>query len=767
MKILRTLMFLTALTAASCTDAASDGYVDWVNPLQGTNSVNEFSTGNTYPAVALPWGMNFWTPQTRVNGNGWQYVYTDTTLQGFKQTHQPSPWINDYGCFSLLAQCDEPVGNQKKRAVGFSHDDEISRPHYYKVTTADGITTEITPANAGAMFRFSYPECDDALLVIDCFHGEGGVSVDVGKGSVSGYSKFYAKNNNIRLPENFATYFTLTFDREIVGYGVFDEGRKIEGRTSVEGKNAMMYLRFGKARCVTASVASSFISAEQAEVNRERELAGKTFEVVKRDAAAKWNHRLSRIDVKGGSDEQRYTFYSALYRTLLFPRNLTEYTTSGKAVHYNFYDGSVAEGVMYADNGFWDTFRAVHPLFTLVYPSTSSSLMEALLNIYREGGWLPEWFSPAYKDCMIGQNSVSVVTDALAKGIDGFDQDLMYEAMVKGANAEGPNATGRKGFDYYNRLGYVPSDVGVRESVSRTLEYAYNDFCLSRYAALTNRDARDVELYRHRASNYRHVFDSTINFVRPRLESGRWSDDYAPDMWGGAFTEGSAWHWTWSVFHDPAGLIRLMGGEEAFVARMDSVFTAAPTFDHSKYKRVIHEMAEMAAINMGQYAHGNQPIQHMIYLYNYAGKPYKTQQHIAEVCDKLYTSGRADGKGLCGDEDNGQTSAWYVFSSLGFYPVCPGTSQYVIGTPRFEEAVIALENGREFKVRAVNAAPGNIYIQSATLNGEPFEESYITHNQITAGGELVFVMGDCPNKEWASASRPYSMSQSDNIKTLK
>ena len=735
--------------------------VDLVNPLQGTASVFEFSTGNTYPAVCLPWGMNFWTPQTRANGNGWQYVYFDNTIQGFKQTHQPSPWINDYGCFSLMPQLNEPIYNQKKRAVGFSHENEESRPYYYGVTLDNGIKTEITPSHSGAIFQFTYPKDNQPYLLLDCFHHQGDVTVDTATGIVTGKSSFYAPNNNTVLPDNFATHFRLTFDTPIVEYGVFIDGKKHKGVTTASGKNAALYLSFGDTDKVEAKVISSFIGEEQAEVNYNRELKPYDFETLKQRAYTNWNGELSKLKVEGGTLEQQRTFYTALYRTMLFPRKTHEYDADNKQVHYSFFSGDVKAGSMYADNGFWDTFRAVHPFFTIMYPSLSEEIMQALVNISDQGGWLPEWFSPGYKDCMIGQNSVSVIADAYAKGIRGFDTDKMFAAMVKGANNEGPNATGRKGFEDYNKLGYIPHDKGVRESVSRTLEYAYNDFCIARFGEMTGQDEAIIKQHRERAMNYKHVFDESINFVRPKGADGSWHTAYTPDMWGGSFTEGSAWHWTWCVFHDPKGLMELMGGASEFRHMLDSVFTAAPTFDLTNHKHVIHEMKEMVACEMGQYAHGNQPIQHMVYLYNYAGEPYKAQYHAREIMDKLYSSGITDGKGLCGDEDNGQTSAWYVFSALGFYPVCPGEPEYVIGSPLFEKTSMTLENGNTFSVTAHNNSDANRYIQSAKLNGVVFDRTFIRHDEIMAGGELEFVMGPTPNKAWAigEEARPFSMSQ--------
>ncbi len=757
-KLLKTLFIVVSLLSSATILFAERRMapVDYVNVLQGTNSEPDFSTGNTYPAVAMPWGMNFWTPQTRNNGNGWQYVYSDKKILGFKQTHQPSPWINDYGCFSLMPQLDKPVLSDTERGVSYTRDNEQASPYLYEVLLENGICTKMTATNSGAALDFMYPENAESLVLLDCFPGKGIVRVDLETNKIIGSAGFNSRGHH--LPDNFATHFVIHFKEKIKGFSIYEEGIPKSGN-EIEGQHIQVVLSFGPARKVRTRIASSFISSQQAELNYHREVEGRSLEKLAIKSRSEWNRKLSSITVKGKNLEQKRIFYTAMYRAFLFPRKTHEYDEHGNQIHYSFFDGKIHDGPMYADNGFWDTFRAVHPLFTLIAPSLTAELMDALLNIYHEGGWLPEWFSPGYRNCMIGQNSVSVITDAYQKGIGDFDTDEMLVAMLKGAENEGPDATGRVASEEYDLFGYVPSDIGVRQSVSRTLEYAYNDYCIARFASLAGCSDEIVGKYQQRAFSYSNVFDSSIGFVRPKDSQGEWSDFYSPEMWGPDFTEGSAWHWTWCVFHDPAGLIKLMGGEDAFVARMDSVFVAPPVVGLGTRKKMIHEMSEMIAGGMGQYAHGNQPIQHMPYLYNYAGAPWKTQEKVHEIARKLYHSGVEDGKGLCGDEDNGQTSAWYVFSSLGFYPVCPGTGEYIIGTPMFEEAKLSLPNHKKFIVRVKNLSEDNIYIQSAKLNGKVFNESYIRHEQIVEGGVLEFVMGTQPNKEWASESRPFSLSE--------
>ncbi|MDO9634501.1 MAG: GH92 family glycosyl hydrolase [Paludibacter sp.] len=733
--------------------------VDLVNPLQGTDSSFEISTGNTYPAVAVPWGTNFWTPQTGVNGNGWQYVYNDSIIRGFKQTHQPSPWINDYGCFSVFPTNNKKVFASKQRGLAFKHENEVARPYYYSVLFhKEKIKTELTATNSGSVFRLHYADRENAYLIIDGFHGEGKLDLDVKNGKLTGYSKWYAPNNKANLPANFATHFVIAFDQEILEYGVFNKNAPVPNQTSIKGVNVGMYVRLKltPANQALVRIGSSFIGLEQAKVNLKREINNAGFDELTAKNKKAWTVLMDKIQVEGGTLEERKTFYTALYRTLLFPRRLHETTADGKIKHYSPLNGKIEDGFYYTDNGFWDTFRAVHPFFTMVYPSISSEIISSLNNYYKEGGWFPEWCSPGYKDCMIGQNSVSLVADAYIKGIRGFDAEMAFEAMVKGANNEGPiEAVGRDGVKWYNKMGYIPYNVGKTESVSKTLEYAYNDYCISIMAKALGKPQEVVDLYAKRAMNYKNVFDSNINFVRPKDDKGKWLTPFRPDAWGGSFTEGSSWHWSFTVMHDPAGLIQLMGGKKRFIERMDSLFVAEPTFDYTNYKKVIHEMTEMVLCEMGQYAHGNQPIQHAIYLYNYAGQPYKTQQRVREVMSKLYDSSES---GLCGDEDNGQTSAWYVFSALGFYPVCPGSREYVIGSPLFDKATIHLENGNQFTVITQNNSPENIYIQSAKLNGKKFNNSFITHQEIMDGGELEFIMSNKPNYKWAANSSPFSMS---------
>ncbi len=527
-----------------------------------------------------------------------------------------------------------------------------------------------------------------------------------------------------------------------------------------EGDHAVAVIGFRTRRgeVVTARVASSFISPEQAVLNLEREIAGRGFDEVRDAARDRWNDELGRFRVEGGTDDRMRTFYSTLYRTLLFPRMFYEYDDKGNIIHYSPYNGEVLPGRLFTDNGFWDTFRAAMPFITLFYPEVSSHIMEGLENAYLESGWLPEWASPGHRDCMIGSNSASLIADAYLKGIRGYNIDTLWNALVKNTKGNGPvHSVGRYGAEYYNDLGYVPYDAGIDENVARTLEYAYADWCLWRLATELGRPQEEIDLFAVRSQNWRNVFDSERKLMRGRNGDGTFQSPFSPFKWGDAFTEGNSWHYTWSVFHDVAGLADMMEGTQQMAQMLDSVFKVPPVFDDSYYGFPIHEIREMQIMNMGNYAHGNQPVQHMIYLYNYTPEPWKAQMRVREVMDKLYNY---TPDGYCGDEDNGQTSAWYVFSVLGFYPVTPGTGEYVFGSPLFRKATVTFEDGQQMVIEAPRNSDKNIYVEAIRLNGKRLNVNYVTHAQLQTGGKLEFTMRASPDKERGTnpVSYPYSMS---------
>ena len=756
-----TLMLSTYVVNGQTTNNISGSLVEYVNPLVGTDSDFALSNGNTYPAIALPWGMNFWTPQTNKMGNGWAYMYDDTKIRGFKQTHQPSPWIGDYAAFSLFPETGKLIVEENKRGSWYSHKVEIAKPHYYSAYLSNyDVITEITPTERAAQFRFTFPESDASHILIDAFNKGSMVKISSKERKITGY----CRNNSGGVPENFHNYFVITFDKDFSEVATWKDSILSNGSSIAEGKHVMAAISFKtkKGEIIVANVASSFISLEQAELNLQREIGLNTFEQTKSKAELAWNKEFSRVKVEGGTLEQTRTFYTALYRTMLFPRKFYEIDANNKVVHYSPYNGKVLSGYMFTDNGFWDTFRAVFPFFTLMHPTLTSQIMEGLANTYSESGWLPEWASPGHRDCMIGSNSAVNIADAYLKGIRGFDITKLYEAILKNTENEGPlHSVGRLGVKYYNKLGYIPYNVGVNENAARTLEYSFADWCIWKLAKDLGRPQEEIDRFAKKAMNYQNVFDKSVNFMRGRNEDGTFQIPFRPDKWGDAFTEGSSWHYTWCVFHDPQGLANLMGGREKMAQRLDEVFSSAPTFDFSYYRIQIHEITEMLIANMGQYAHGNQPIQHAIYLYNYLGQPWKGQFWVRHVMDKLYNPYP---DGLCGDEDNGQTSAWYVFSAVGFYPVAPGTGEYVFGSPLFKKISLTFENGKIFEMTAPQNNSDNVYINKISFNGKVYNKNYITHNEVINGGKLEFDMGKTPNKSLGTSpeSFPYSFSNRKN-----
>ena len=732
--------------------------VDYVSILVGTQSKFSLSNGNTYPAVALPWGMNFWTPQTGKMGDGWAYTYDADRIRGFKQTHQPSPWINDYGQFSIMPVTGTPVFDPDQRASWFSHKAEITKPYYYRVYLADhDVITEFTPTERAAFFRFTFPENKNSFVVIDAFDKGSYVKVIPEQNKIIGYTT----KNSGGVPQNFKNYFVIEFDKSFTYKAGVENGEIRENTLEVNTNHAGAIIGFPtqKGEIVHAKVASSFISYEQAELNL-KEIGARDFETVQNKGRERWNNVLGVIEIEDNNIDNLRTFYSCLYRSVLFPRSFFEYNAQGEVIHYSPYNGEVLPGYMFTDTGFWDTFRCLFPLLNLLYSSMNVKMQEGLVNTYKESGFLPEWASPGHRGCMVGNNSASIVADAYIKGLRGYDIETLYEGVLNGTKNVHPrvSSTGRLGHEYYNTLGYVPYNVGINESAARTLEYAYDDWTIYRLAKALNRPQEEIDLFAKRAMNYKNLFDPETRLMRGKNEDGTFQSPFNPLKWGDAFTEGNSWHYTWSVFHDPQGLIDLMGGKNGFSQMMDSVFNVPPLFDDSYYGGVIHEIREMQIMNMGNYAHGNQPIQHMIYMYNYSGQPWKAQYWVREVIDKLYS---ANPDGYCGDEDNGQTSAWYVFSALGFYSVCPGMDEYVIGSPLFQKAIINLENGKKLTITAEDNNPTNRYISSIKLKGKNYTKNFFSHKDLMDGGKIQFKMAPVANKQRGilDSDFPYSFSK--------
>ncbi len=738
---LLTLLFSLGFTSTSLAQYALD-LVKYVNTLQGTNSSFELTRGNTYPTTALPFGMHTWTPQTGRNGDGWKYQYSKTKIRGFQQAHQCSSWTRDYAVFSLMPEIGSLILDENKREAEFSHEDEIGKPNYYKVKFKNKIITEISPTERGAHLRFTFPKGEKNFLVLDGYTRLSGIEIFPRENKITGFV-----NNGEGFKKGWKSYFVIYFNKPIQDYGVWEnKNNTFQSKlTHAEGDGKGAYVTFKNGAIVQAKVASSYISAKQAELNLKTELGDDlTLEQTKSKAAKVWNQSLGKVLVEGGSEEDISTFYSCFFRASLFSRKFYEIGEDGKPYYFSPYDGKVHSGYMFTDTGFWDTFRAQFPLTTILHPTMQGRYMQSMLDAYKQCGWLPSWSFPSEAGSMIGNHAITLFTDAWVKGIKTFDPKEALEAYLHESTNKGPwgPANGRDGWKEYAQLGYVPYPK-IREGTAKTLEYAYDDFCGFELAKLTNHNFY-ANVFKRQMYNYKNVFNPSTGFMQARDENGNWSKNFDPTEWGGPFTEGNAWHWEWSVFHDIKGLINLLGSNQHFTAKLDSVFSEPNKVNVGTYGGMIHEMKEMVVANLGQYAHGNQPIQHMVYLYNYAKEPWKSQYHVREVMNKLYS---ATEDGYPGDEDQGQTSSWYVLSAMGFYSVTPGVSQYVLGSPMFKKITISLENGKKFVINAPKNNKENVYIKSANLNGVKYNHNFITHNDIINGGILTLEMDDQPAKD--------------------
>lgn len=734
--------------------------VDYVNPLIGTDTTKKISRGNTYPAVSVPFAMTAWTPQT---GKGrWIYLYKKNFIQGFRGTHQPSVWRGDYGSISIMPVSGQLQVDTAKRSSKFRHEDELATPYYYRVYLDDYcIVAELTATKYCGFFRFGFPKFVGSYVVINPFPGRGYMEILPEERKIRGYSIL----KNTAPAKKMACYFVGVFDSPIYSYGTFLDRKIHSQRSSIKydppskKKWFGIFIRFknGGKKAVRLKIATSFLGYDQAWFNLDQDIPHWDFNAIKEQGRAIWNRELKKIKVEGGTNKQLITFYTALYHSLLFPRTMHELNSGEEPFHFSPIDGKAHPGFLYTDLALWDVFRAQFPLLILIQPQTVIEIISGLLNIFNQGGWLPKWPSPGYMSMMIGSHVDSIIADTSVKGLTRFDLKKALEAMKKHATQKGDRLySGRVGIEYYQKLGYVPADR-VKAATSRTLEFAYGDYCIAQVAEALGYK-KTYQDFITRSLNYRLVFDPGTGFMRGKNSDGTWAEPFNPLVWGNEFIEGNAWHYLWSVQHDVMGLVKLLGGREKFVQKLDKLFNQPSDFSRGSYKYIIHEMREMKKINMGQYAHNNEPLHHVPYLYNYAGQPWKTQERVRRIMKELYGPGPGD---LCGDEDTGQMSAWYVFSAMGFYPVCPGQPIYVIGSPLFEKIILNVDNERKFEVEAVNNNEKNIYIQSATLNGKPYNKTWLKHSDIITGGKLVLIMGPEPNFGWGSQPENFPPSAMD------
>lgn len=749
---------------------------DWVLTTRGSQANGTFSRGNNFPATAVPHGFNFWTPVTDAGALNWLYRWNEQNdarnrpqLQALALSHQPSPWMGDRQTFQVMPSSSRgvPEADRAKRALSFSHDNEVARPYRYDVRFDNGIAAAIAPTDHAALFHFTFPDKGDANLLFDNVDARGGLTLDAATQTLSGYTDTRSglSNGATRM------YVVASFDRPWRSSGTIDTGRPTG------------YIKFdaGSDRQVSMRIATSLISLDQARHNLALELASDdTLARVAARAQDAWDVRLAPFDIGDASDDQKTTLYSSLYRLYLYPNAGHEnagtaaapdwrYASQASAADDNT-DGSatrsfapIRDGKVYVNNGFWDTFRTTWPAYALFTKDDAGALVQGFLEQYRAGGWVARWSSPGYADLMVGTSSDVAFADAWLKGIGGFDPEEAYAAALKNATVVPPDRhVGRKGMDRSTFRGYASADV--HEGMSWTMEGALNDFGIANMAqalakratsaAARERYTTEANYFSHRAGTYATLFDPAAGFFQGRTADGQWrlaAKDYDPRVWGHDYTESNGWTFAFTAAHDGEGLAGLYGGRAQLAAKLDEFFatpeTADPAFAGS-YGGTIHEMTEARDVRMGMYAHSNQPAHHIPWMYLYAGQPWKTQQHVREILARLYV-GSEIGQGYPGDEDNGETSAWYVLASLGLYPLRMGSPEYAIGSPAFRHARVVLQGGAVLTVNAANNSRENVYVQSLKINGKPWTKTWVPHEVIAKGATLDFVMGPKPST-WGS-----------------
>jgi len=767
---------------------------DYVNILRGTQSNGSFSRGNNLAAVAVPHGFNFWIPKTNA-GSDFTYDYHQAnnannlpTIQAFALSHEPSPWMGDRQTFHVMPSdaAGTPNVSRTTRALPFKHDNEIAKPHYYSVAFENGIRTEFTPTDHAAMFRFTFTG-NSSNLIFDNQSNNGGLTLDAAGRTLSGYTDHKS---------GFSTGATRMFI-----YATFDSPVTASGSLSGSGgggANVQGYYKFDTTsnKTVTMKIATSLISLNQAKKNMELEIgASDTFETIKEKAQTLWDQLMNIIEVEGATEDQLVSLYSNLYRLYLYPNSAHENVGTNEAPVYKHADQTqlntctnstatstctaIKDGKIYVNNGFWDTYRTTWPAYSLLTPTKAGEMIDGFVQHYKDGGWISRWSSPGYANLMVGTSANVAFADAYLKGVTNFDVQSFYQSALKDAAVTPPNANvGRKGMTTSVFDGYTNTSTG--EGVSWALDGYINDYGIANLAAALAKSnnasdpynanyAQDQLYYMNRAQNYIHMFNPNLMFFNGRTASGDWRStpsNFDPRNWGHDYTETNAWNMAFHVPQDGQGLANLYGGKEQLADKLDQFFTIpepASSSNKGSYGGVIHEMSEARDVRMGQYGHSNQPSHHITYMYNYVGQPWKTQEKVREVLDRLYI-GNEIGQGYAGDEDNGEMSAWYIFSALGFYPLKMGSPEYAIGSPLFKKATINLENGKKLVVNAPKNSKENKYVQSLKINGKPFTSTALPHDILASGATLDFEMGAAPSN-WGSGQEdaPSSITQDDKV----
>jgi predicted alpha-1,2-mannosidase len=707
----------TVVQHGSTKDERVASLVTLVNILQGTDSTPAFSRGNTLPIAARPFGMAHWTLQSTPD-TPWMFQPGQRRIQGFRLTHQLSPWLSDYGHATFLPICGAPNLNYGARAASYRPEDSILSPHVIATRLLRyGIDVELAPTERGALIHADYSKPETPGFVFDV---PGSKAPMPELSAPQHIVRFRSTANSGGVPDDFACFYVLQFSEPWTNIEHKDE----RGHRST-------HLSFADSvRSLDVRIATSFISFEQAERNLQLELGTKSATELRAEGERVWNESLKRIEIEGASETQQRIFYSCLYRVLLFPRIWHEPDASGAMQHRSPYNGKVVPGVMYADHGYWDLYRAWYPLMSILFPERLGQILQAWVNAYQEGGWLPQFPCPGYRACMTGSLIDSLFGEAAVKGIKGFDMAAAYEGLRKHATEPGnPDAGyGRRGIEEYLKLGYDPTDK-VDQAAAETVDAAYGDYCIAQVAkALGKTD--DYAMFMKRSQNWRNIFDPSVGFFRGKKSDGGYIEPFNPLWWGNPYVEGSAYQHRFDAPHAMPELIEAMGGKEKVVAELEKMIKMFPDFDTGAYGSEIHEMSEMAAVNFGQYGHNNQPSHHMLYVFTVAGRQDLAAHWARRVMEELYSPDL-----FAGDEDTGSMSAWYILSSLGFYSLCPSKPEYILGAPLFPKATVHLPNDKTLVVE--NAYQGGNAIRT-TLNGKPLSGGAVQHSELREGGHLRF-----------------------------
>ncbi len=693
---------------------------EYVNPLQGTNSTPLFSRGNTLPIVAMPFGMAHWTLQSS-DQPGWFFQPQDERLQGIRCTHQLSPWLGDYGYATILPFSGDASPEPSSRASSYRSGELQISPHLLRLRLMRyRCWLELTPSEHGAAMRFTFQDDSPHGVFLDLPGDDAEIEYD----SASGFIRALTRQNEGGVQPGFAAYYVLKSDTPIA---------RVEVKETKKHRVAVVHFASAKGGPIQMRIGTSFISFDQASENLKAEIGEKPFEDLVHEAATVWEETLGRVRLEGATETQLRTFYSCLYRTLLFPRMWHEKDAAGKIVHRSPYNGNVEAGVLFADHGYWDDYHAWYPMMSLLYPERLSQILEGWVNALKEGGWFPQFPCPGYRGAMTGSLIDSVFADAVAKGLTGFDLHSAYLGLKKHATQKGDpdKGYGRVGIEQYLKLGYVPSDL-MGGGAAQTLDFAYGDFCIAQVARAAGMPD-DAAMFERRSQNWRKLFDPSTKFIRGKNADGSWLEPFDQYTWGGAYVEGGPWQYRFNVLHDPQGLMEMYGGKDEFVKRLEEMLMQAPVFHVGTYGVEIHEMSEMAAVDFGQYAHSNQPVHNVLYMFSAAGRRDRTQYWVHRVLNGLYSPDN-----FAGDEDTGAMSAWYILSSLGLFALCPGKPEWALGAPLFPSAEIRFPDGRSLRIDAKSRKAGAFY-DRVTLDGAVQQGSFISHAALLRGSRLDFL----------------------------